>query len=150
MLEIVRTHAKNPDFIQLVKQLDALLTIRDGEDHSFYHQFNGLEEIDYVILAYLNQVPVACGAIKPYDEERVEIKRMFTLPEYRKKGIASDILIALENWATELSFQKCILETGIKLPEAIALYKSSGYSTIPNFGQYAGVETSVCFEKQLV
>jgi hypothetical protein len=55
----------------------------------------------------------------------------------------------LEKWTAELSYGKCILETGIKQPEAIGLYKKSGYTVIPNYGQYAGIENSVCFEKQL-
>lgn len=150
MLEIVRTHAKDSDFKELVAELDALLAVRDGEDHSFYHQFNGLEEISHVIVAYLNEVPVACGAIKPFDGQRAEIKRMFTSPKYRKQGIASDVLLALEEWAIELSFKKCILETGTKLPEAVALYSKSGYYRIANYDQYEGVETSVCFEKNVV
>ncbi len=79
----------------------------------------------------------------------MEIKRMFTLPEARGIGIASLILAALESWAAELDFSKCILETGFKQPEAIALYEKNGYSRIENYGQYAGVENSLCFEKKL-
>ncbi|MBL4710224.1 MAG: GNAT family N-acetyltransferase [Flavobacteriales bacterium] len=150
MLQIIRTNAKHPDFTLLVKQLDSLLAIRDGKDHDFYQQFNGLEDIQYVLIAYLDQIPVACGAIKPYDEERVEIKRMFTSLKFRKQGIAKDVLLALEEWTVELSFQKCILETGTKLPEAVALYYKCGYQSISNYGQYEGIETSVCFEKNLI
>ena len=60
------------------------------------------------------------------------------------------ILHELETWAKELGYEKCYLETGIKMPEAIKLYEKSGYSLIPNYGQYIGVETSRCFEKQLI
>ncbi len=78
----------------------------------------------------------------------MEVKRMYTLPEYRGKGIAAAVLNELEKWAAELGCGRCVLETGMKQPEAIRLYEKSGYSVIPNYGQYAGLENSVCFEKK--
>ena len=74
---------------------------------------------------------------------------MFILSDSRGKGFASLILAELENWALELDFEKCILETGKMQPEAIALYRKNGYCKIPNYGQYTGVENSLCFEKNL-
>ena len=71
------------------------------------------------------------------------------LPAQRGQGLASQILQELEQWAAESNYSSCVLETGKKQPEAIALYSKSGYAVIPNFGQYAGVENSVCFEKNL-
>jgi putative acetyltransferase len=71
------------------------------------------------------------------------------LPDNRGKGIAAQILNELEKWAKELNYKKCVLETGHKQPEAIALYKKNGYKQIPNYGQYIGIENSVCFEKLL-
>jgi putative acetyltransferase len=59
------------------------------------------------------------------------------------------VLKALEDWAKELGYHKCILETGKRQPDAIALYQKNGYSIMPNYGQYQGVTNSVCFEKQL-
>jgi putative acetyltransferase len=149
MLKITRTNSESKDFIDLVKQLDADLAIRDGEDHSFYAQFNKIENIKYAIVAYDNEKPVGCGAIKRYDNDTIEVKRMFVLPANRGKGIAVQILNELEKWAKELNYKKCVLETGQKQPEAIALYKRNGYKQIPNYGQYIGIENSVCFEKVL-
>lgn len=149
MLKIVRTNSENPDFIGLVKCLDAHLAERDGKDHSFYAQFNKVDKIKHVIVVYESGKPIACGTIKEYSPGTMEIKRMYTVPESRGKGIASKILRELEQWATELSCIRCILETGKKQPEAIALYRRNGYKSIPNYGQYSGVENSVCFEKQL-
>jgi GNAT superfamily N-acetyltransferase len=68
----------------------------------------------------------------------------------RGRGIASKVLRELETWAGELSYKKCILETGIRQQEAVGLYKMNRYVIIPNYGQYAGIENSVCFEKELV
>jgi len=133
----------------LVKQLDAYLAEKDGRDHAFYDQYNKLDKIKYVVVAYENDQPVACGAIKEYDANTMEVKRMFTLPECRGKGVATKVLTELEKWAAELGYKKCMLETGKRQPEAIALYKKSGYKSIPNYGQYIAMDNSVCFEKKM-
>ncbi|KAB2878620.1 GNAT family N-acetyltransferase [bacterium] len=148
-MTVQRTNSDNRDFIDLVRLLDEELSIRDGEDHPFYAQFNKIDKIKYVMLAYENGRPVGCGAIKEYDVNTMEIKRMYVLPEERKRGVAAKILLELEMWASELTYTKCILETGKKQPEAIMLYKKNGYTLIPNYGQYAEVENSLCFEKEL-
>lgn len=149
MITIRRTDSENPDFIALVKLLDADLAIRDGADHSFYSQFNKIDKIKHAIVAYVNNEPHGCGAIKEYSITAMEVKRMYTSPNSRGKGIATTILKELETWANELGYKTCVLETGKKQPEAIALYKKNGYNIIPNYGQYAGVENSVCFEKEI-
>lgn len=147
MITIRRTDSSNKDFIELVKQLDADLEIRDGDDHPFYDQFNKIDKIKYVAIAYDHDNAVACGALKEFSPGTMEIKRMFTLPVARGKGYASAILKELETWAGEMNYNKCILETGIKQPEAIRLYQKNNYQQIPNFGPYSGVANSVCFEK---
>jgi GNAT superfamily N-acetyltransferase len=149
LIKLHRTNAENEDFKSLVRALDKELAIRDGDDHSFYHQFNAIDAINYTLVAYLDEIPVGCGAIKPFGEDAMEVKRMYTLPSYRGKGIASLILIELEAWASELSYKSCVLETGKQQPEAMALYKKQGYETIPNYGQYAGITNSQCFKKEL-
>ncbi len=123
MIHMIRTSSDSQDFVELVKQLDADLAIRDGEDHSFYVQFNKIDKIKYVVVAYEHEKPVGCGAMKAYEADTMEVKRMFVLPESRNKGIATKILSELEKWAGELAYNKCILETGKQQPEAIRLYK---------------------------
>lgn len=149
MIKLLRTDANNPDFKELIILLDAGLAITDGEDHTFYSQFNKVDHINYVIIAYENSKAVACGAIKKYDEHTMEVKRMFTLPESRGKGLAGMILSELQNWAKEMDYKRCILETGIRQKEAVSLYNKTGFITIPNYGQYEGIDNSVCFEKIL-
>ena len=149
MIEILRTDSGNQDFVELVKHLDADLAERDGKEHSFYAQFNKIDKIKHVIVAYDDGQPAGCGAIKEYAPAVMEVKRMFTRPQSRGRGVASKVLRELEIWARELSYKKCILETGIRQQEAIGLYKKSGYKLIPNYGQYAGIENIVCFEKEL-
>lgn len=149
MLTIIRTSSDHPDFKGLVQLLDKDLAVRDGDDHAFYHQFNGIASIRLALVAYEDEIPVACGAIKSYDPNSMEVKRMYTHPDHRKKGIAAAVLSELEQWAAELGISRCVLETGINQPEAIAMYNRCGYQRIPNYGQYAGVENSLCFEKKL-
>jgi putative acetyltransferase len=148
-MQILRTDSDNQDFIELVKHLDAELAQRDGEDHSFYDQFNKIDHIKYVVLAYENKTPLGCGAIKAFEPNTVEVKRMYVSPASRGQGIATKILAELEKWAAELTYSQCILETGKKQPEAIRLYHKNGYGLIPNYGQYTGIENSLCFQKQL-
>ncbi len=129
--------------------LDADLRIRDGEEHGFYAEYNKIDAIKHVVVAYENNEPVGCGAVKEYDSGIMEVKRMYVPPGKRNKGIASVVLKELEQWTTELNYKKCLLETGKKQPEAIALYEKNGYRIVPNFGQYKNVTNSVCFEKVL-
>ena len=138
------------DFQALVTKLDAELAIRDGDNHAFYHQFNGIESLDHVIIAYDKGQPVGCGAFKARNNKQVEIKRMFVLTAARKKGYASAILTALETWAAKEGYSEAILETGKAQIEALSFYPKQGYTVIPNFAPYVGVENSVCFSKPLV
>ena len=148
-LILKRTHSQDSDFKELVKLLDADLVIRDGDEHEFYNQFNKLDAIKHVVVAYEKGEAVGGGGIKKYAAGVVEVKRMFVKADNRGKGIATKIISELENWTRELSYEKCILETGIRQPEAIALYKKCGYKIIPNYGQYRDAPNSVCFEKFL-
>lgn len=148
-ITLIRTDSDNTDFRQLVALLDQDLAVRDGDEHAFYAQFNKVDAIKEVIVAYQNNLPVACGAIKPFSTPEAEVKRMFVRPDYRKQGIAAKIVTELENWAHELGFTATVLETGKKQPEAIALYQKIGYCITPNYGQYIGVDNSVCMIKSL-
>ena len=142
-----RTTSDNPDFRSLVSELDKYLAARNGEANDFFKQFNKVDQMKHVVLAYENEVVVGCGAMKEYTPDAMEIKRMFVPTEQRGKGIASTVLKELESWAKELGYIKCVLETGNDMQEAVGLYTKSGYKAIPNYGQYENVSDSVCFEK---
>jgi putative acetyltransferase len=149
LINIVRIDTDHPHFLGLVQRLDAELAERDGPDHAFYAQFNKTAALAHAVVAYLDGQPVGSGALKPFAEGTMEVKRMYTLPEQRGKGVAATVLAALEQWAAELGCQRCVLETGHNQPEALAMYHKHGYQRIPNYGQYAEVGNSVCFEKLL-
>jgi GNAT superfamily N-acetyltransferase len=148
-LKIKKTSATDLHFKSLIGLLDKDLAITDGEEHDFYHQFNGTEQIKHVLLGYIGDTPVSCGAFKVLNTKEVEIKRMYTDAYYRGKGYAVQLLSALEKWAAEEGFTSCILETGTRQKAAIALYHKCGYQIIPNYGPYKGVENSLCFKKAL-
>jgi GNAT superfamily N-acetyltransferase len=149
MIVLLRTTSEHEDFQKLVLQLDAFLRMIDGEDHGFYAQFNSSNLLKNVLVAYDENIPIGIGAYKEYDAETVEIKRMFTFPQQRGKGIAKAILTELENWAKEEKYTNAILETGVELKVAISLYQKMGYQVIENYGQYISVENSICLKKQL-
>lgn len=149
MNRLKRTNSNDRDFINLIVLLDQDLAIRDGEDHAFYNQFNKTDKIKHVIVYYENDVAVSCGAFREKESDKVEIKRMFVHPDYRKKGIASSVLKELEIWAKEVGYAYTILETGKNQPEAINLYQKQGYIIIPNYPPYEKMDNSVCMKKTL-
>lgn len=148
MIRIIRTNSENQDFIKLVQLLNSDLAERDGESHPL-SQFNTIDNIKFVVLAYENNKPVGCGAIAEYDLNTMEIKRMYVSPEVRGKRIGTHILLELENWAKELGSFKCILFTGSKQPEANRLYESSGYIQIQKYGKLAEIADCLCFAKEI-
>lgn len=149
MIRIIKTDSDNKDFVSLVHELDSYLAVTDGDEHSFYDQFNKLDKIKHVVVLYKEDQPVACGAFKERNPEVVEIKRMYVKPDYRNQGYASKILRILELWASELDYKKCILETGLRQIEAIGLYQRCNYKVIKNYPPYQYRSNSKCFEKNL-
>ena len=149
MITIQRTTSDNADFGNLVIQLDAYLRVLDGDDHAFYAQFNKTSLLKNAVICYENNIAVGIGAYKEFEPKVAEIKRMYTIPECRGKGIAKAILTELETWAKEENYTTSILETGFLQVDAIGLYQKLGYEITENFGQYVGVENSVCMKKNL-
>lgn len=146
-MNIERTDSSNIDFQNLVKHLDADLAVRNGDDHVFFNQFNKIDMIRNCLVAYIDGTPAACGAFKKFSEETVEIKRMYTSPEFRKRGLATALVQELEIWAKEFGFKKAVLETSAEQNEALSVYEKSGFYRIPNYEPYVGIDKSVCYEK---
>lgn len=149
-LSLVRTTPENPDFQDLIALLDSALAINNGNQNYFFASHNKTDTIRNAIVAYLDEIPAATGAIKPYSETKIEIKRMFVHPDFRRNGIASSVLDELENWARELGFREAILETGTKQTEALGLYPKKGYQITPNYPPYENSGMSVCMRKNLI
>jgi GNAT superfamily N-acetyltransferase len=148
MQTLIRTTSHHPDFKYLTGLFDEYLVDIDGEERDFFSFYNNVY-LETVLLVYENEEIVGCGGFKKFDDNTAEIKRMFVNPNHRNKGIASLIIKELETWAKEFHYSNFVLETSPKLLAAIALYKKTGYKIIPNYGQYAGIENSVCMKKVL-
>lgn len=150
MIKLVRTNSENKDFVSLVNYLNDYLKIVDGDEHAFYNQYNNIDVLKHVVVAYKDETPLACGAFKALDENTVEIKRMYTQINARGTGMSSKVLQELEKWSKELSYKTCVLETGKRQKEAVSFYKKMNYTIIPNYGQYKNIANSLCFKKKLI
>lgn len=106
------------------------------------------EDIRYLAVV-VNGLAVACGGVQALENGIGEIKRMYVRPAYRGRGIARQLLVALEELVFQDGHHTVRLETGTYLPAAIGLYTSCGYHPIPVYGEYVGNPYSVCFAKQL-
>lgn len=149
MITLTRTNSDNADFQQLVQHLDQELWERYRELQNIYSQYNKVPDLPTVVVAYEDGTPVGCGCFKPFDENAVEIKRMFVVPGKRGSGVATAILIELQRWAKELGYTSAVLETGTNQPEAIRFYQREGFVPTDNYGQYIGMETSICMKRSL-
>lgn len=149
MIKLERCNSNDKSFIELTKALDNYLNSRNGSKQDFYNKFNVMNDIDTVLVMKNDNQAIACGCFKKYNNTTVEIKRMYVDTNFRGHGYSKEILKNLEIWAAELGYKKAILETGKNQLEALGLYKGFGYKVTENYGQYIGVEYSVCFEKDL-
>jgi len=101
------------------------------------------------LVAWLDGEPVGCGGIKRWDATTAEVKRMYTAPAGRRRGVARAVLRGLEAAARDLGYEAVRLETGEEQPEAMRLYESAGFHRIPNYGRYRDDPRSACFEKRV-
>ena len=144
-----KTGPDDPEFRALIRQLDADLHLRYGAAQAAYNAFNTVDTLFAIVLARVDGHAAACGALKRFDNRSFEIKRVFTSPDFRGRGVGSALIAELERLAREAGAARCVLETGTRQTEAIALYRKLGYSEIPNYPPYTGMELSICFERAL-
>jgi GNAT superfamily N-acetyltransferase len=162
-----RTTTDDPAFRALVSELDADLWQRYGAENEQYADHNAVPAIDTAIVATAGELAIGCGCFRPHHERAVasltnvghaapeavrrtiELKRMFVVRAARGKGVGAAIVAGLEAWARELGFTDAILETGLGQPEAVALYRKCGYTTIPNYPPYDRLPNSTCMTKRL-
>ncbi|MDK2966048.1 GNAT family N-acetyltransferase [Lacrimispora sp.] len=151
VLEFRDTNGEDPDFAMLCGKLDRALDEIVGIQYqrSKYDKFNQRDSIHDVVVAYHEGEPVACGAFKLFDENHAEIKRVFVDPSHRHMGLGAELIRRLEAKAKMSGYRWCILETGRMLEAAYAMYKKAGYQMIPNYGQYEGMEDSICMEHKI-
>ncbi len=149
MIKLERTTSESVSFKVLTGRLDQELKLIYGSTQEEFDQFNIVDNLRTVVVAYLESHPAGCGCFKRFDNNTVELKRMFVDSTIRGQGIGAAILHELEKWAKELNYSSIVLETGTVQIEAVALYKKHGYKVIENFDPYIGNELSLCFKKIL-
>jgi putative acetyltransferase len=135
----------HPGLQELLEAQQREIIAAEGDDAIVYPLHGGIQ----FVLASLNGVPVACGALQPLEPGVAEVKRMYVRPDHRGRGLSRAILAAIEARAARTGVRTLRLETGRGLPAALKLYGSSGYTQIPSYGEYVGNPESVCFEKRL-
>ena len=129
--------------------LDEYYFMLVGEVEKRYAKYNLPHLFNCRIVAYEDGRPAGCGAWKKIDEGTFEVKRIYIAPEFRRKGVASAVIAALEQDAAKHGFNKAILETARTTEDSAALYTKLGYRVIPYYGSPAGAENCLCFEKNL-
>lgn len=150
-MEYIRTDGKNRDFIENCRLLDLDLDRRVGRQikRDKYQKYNQLDEIREAIVVYDGHKAIGGGAIRRYDDETIELKRVFVHNEYQGQGIGSRLVMLLLEWAAELGYQRMLLETGELLVESCALYRKLGFQVIPNYGPYVDMPESLCMARDL-
>ncbi len=146
-----RTDGKDKHFIENCRLLDMDLDRRVGKKikRDKYKKYNQLDEIKEAIVVYEDDKVIGGGAIRRYDDENMELKRVFVHTEYQGRGIGSRLVSLLIEWARELGYKRMILETGELLVESCAVYKKLGFQVIPNYGPYVDMPESLCMARNL-
>ena len=148
-MEIRFVDPKNQDFAHLAELLDAYYFQLVGDVHLRYAAYNRPENFNCLTVVYEDNAAIACGCWKALDEETAEIKRIYVLPTYRRRGAASMIVNVLEEDISKTGRRHIILETARTTPDSAALYRSLGYQVVDYYGSPAGADNCLCFEKNL-
>lgn len=148
---IIITDNANPDFIKLCRELDAYLDIIAGGrvNRAQYLPYNNAEQVHSVFLIYVDGIAVGCAALKLYDTNTGEVKRVFVQNAYRGQKLGLFLMQALEKEARRLNLRALILETGAPLTEAMGLYRKLGYFVTTCYGPYKDMPDSICMRKEL-
>ena len=147
-MDIVFSDEKDERFLKLVDELDAGYYERIGDELSKYDSYNEFKNPHVVILALDNDTAVACASYRVFDNDSVEFKRVFVKKEYRKRGIAYNLIVQLEKSVIERNFRYSYIVTGKNNHAAIGLYKKLNYELIDNFGQFGDDDRVVCMRKE--
>jgi putative acetyltransferase len=145
--KIKKTTAASPEVNSLSDELHKYLEAIYG--NGIIEDF--IDENELMLIFYIaydeKGTAISCGALKHFDDSTAEIKRMYVKPQFRGRGISKLILKQLESYAEELNYQRLVLETGLKQPEAMSLYSKFGYKPLKCYGRHSNDPDSRCFEK---
>lgn len=146
-MDTLFTDEKNERFLELVSELDRGYYELIGDELAKYDSYNEFKEPHVVILAFDNGIAIACASYRAFDRDSVEFKRVYVKKEYRKRGIAYNIITQLEKSAVK-RFRYSYIVTGKNNHAAIKLYKKLNYKPIDNFGQFKDDDAVICMKKE--
>lgn len=145
-VEDVRSPDATVLLAELTAELAALYETSDGSAGFTPEQV--VQPRAAFIVARIDGEPVGCGALRPLDATTVEVKRMYTRPAFRRRGVGQAILAEMDRLAVELGYTTIKLQTGPRQPEAAALYEQVGYRAIPRFS--GNWDKVLAYQKDLV
>jgi GNAT superfamily N-acetyltransferase len=154
-LEVREERYDGPAATALIAEVQAEYVVRyGGPDEAKVDPDEFAPPRGMFLVGYLDDQPVVTGGWRLLDESPTgelvaELKRMFVVGAHRRRGLSRVMLRALEDSARAAGVTRMILITGIKQPEAIELYRTSGYEVIPGFGYYAGYPDARFYGKAL-
>jgi GNAT superfamily N-acetyltransferase len=151
-VEIADDRPDSPAAAPLVRDLLAELHARYGQPDADPDRLTAADLAPprgAFVVAWLDAAAVGCGGLRRYADGVAELKRMYVAPPWRGRGVARAVLARLEARAAELGYRRLLLETGLRQPEAMALYASAGYEAIEPYGYYRSSPLSRCFGKSL-
>ncbi len=119
------------------------------ENRKSFIPYNISASVQDVLIAYMDDVPVACSGLRKYSENDIEIKRVWVEPEYRGHHIATEMMIRIEDKAKRQGFRRAILQTREQMNSAVELYEKLGYDRINNYPPYDKLDGAICFAKEL-
>jgi GNAT superfamily N-acetyltransferase len=157
-----RAPSRSPDFtVRALAYTDPVVRALEAElQQEYVERYGGVDEtpIDpaqfappdgLFLVGFVGAEPVASGGFRRHDDDAAEIKRMYVVEDRRGVGYARRLLAELETRVALAGYRRIVLETGLRQPEAIALYESSGYRPIPDFGFHAGMKLVRSFGREL-
>ena len=148
-MEVRLVGPDSQDYAMLAQKLDEYYFELVGDIQFKYAEVNKPHNMNAVCVVYEGDEPIACGAWKKIDDETAEIKRIYVLPQHRRKGAASMIVTAMEADAAKTGRKRFILETARTTADSASLYLSLGYKEIDYYGSPAGAENCRCFKKEI-
>lgn len=146
-METILTNEKDERFLKLVAELDQVYYERIGDELSKYEKYNKFTKPHVVILALDLDKPIACASYRVCSKENVEFKRVYVKKEYRKNGIAYNLIKQLES-GIDSNYKYSYIVTGKQNYAAVKLYEKLNYEEIPKFGQFKDDESVICMRKE--
>lgn len=148
-MKLIKVNPTANDAVMLMDELSETLEKITGNSgrHSFNSEDVNVERAAFVVAYSDDNEAIGCGAIRPYNEEIAEVKRMYA--RAKGKNIGTTILTYLEQQAEDMGYSKIYLETRKVNERAVAFYEKRGYKISDNYGKYEGHEEAICFEKEL-